>query len=76
MPLLSATSLKFLNDLSALIVAFAALRGDFEPNDLLKMFSIPASSSTARTAPPAITPVPCYAGLSITLPAPERPVIG
>ena len=41
------------NAFKASIVALAALRGDFEPNDLLKMFSIPASSRTERTAPPA-----------------------
>ena len=27
---------------------------------------IPAASTTARTEPPAMTPVPCEAGLSIT----------
>ena len=40
------------------------------------MFSIPASSNTERTAPPAIIPVPSEAGLNITAPAPDFPVIG
>ena len=48
----------------------------FEPNDFERIFSIPASSNTERTAPPAIIPVPCEAGLSITAPAPDLPVIG
>src|SRR5215471_7070164 len=37
------------------------------------MFRIPAASSTARTGPPAITPVPSIAGLSRTHPAPKWP---
>ena len=32
---------------------------------------MPASSSTARTPPPAMTPVPGEAGLSSTRPAPK-----
>ena len=36
---------------------------------------IPASSSTARTPPPAITPVPGEAGFSSTRPAPNTPVV-
>ena len=43
----------------------------------LKLFALmsltPASSRTARAAPPASTPVPCAAGLRRTLPAPEIP---
>ena len=35
----------------------------------------PAASSTARTGPPAITPVPGAAGRKRTLPAPQRPMI-
>src|SRR5215510_7865237 len=34
---------------------------------------MPALSTTARTAPPAIRPVPSGAGLSSTLPEPNRP---
>ena len=49
---------------------------DFEPKDLERIFSIPASSNTERTAPPAIIPVPSEAGLNITAPAPDFPVIG
>ena len=36
---------------------------------------MPASSSTARTPPPAITPVPGAAGLRKTRPAPNTPVV-
>jgi len=36
---------------------------------------MPASSSTARTPPPAITPVPGDAGLSSTRPEPNTPVV-
>ena len=36
---------------------------------------IPASSSTARTPPPAITPVPGEAGFSSTRPAPKMPSV-
>ena len=36
---------------------------------------MPASSSTARTPPPAITPVPGEAGLRNTRPAPKTPVV-
>ena len=35
---------------------------------------MPAASTTARTAPPAITPVPSGAGLSRTRPAPNSPM--
>src|SRR5699024_451951 len=35
----------------------------------------PASSSTARTGPPEITPVPSAAGFINTLPEPKRPLI-
>ena len=34
---------------------------------------MPALSTTARTAPPAMTPVPAEAGLRNTLPAPNSP---
>ena len=49
--------------------------GVLEPNDFDKIFEIPASSTTARTGPPAITPVPAGAGFKNTLPAPQTPVI-
>ena len=57
-PRFLATSENGLKDLRASKVALAALRGDFEPKDFERMFSIPASSRTERTAPPAIIPVP------------------
>lgn len=44
-----------------------------EPSDLDKISWIPANSRTARTAPPAITPVPGAAGLNTTLAAPATP---
>src|SRR3954469_17595066 len=37
---------------------------------------MPADSTTARTAPPAMMPVPSGAGLSSTWPAPKRPSTG
>src|SRR5882757_6040681 len=46
-----------------------------DPSDLVTMFVIPAASTTARTAPPAMMPVPSGAGLSSTLPAPKCPTI-
>ena len=50
------------------------LIGVLDPNAFDKISEIPASSSTARTGPPAITPVPAAAGLNKTLPAPNVPV--
>ena len=44
------------------------LIGVFEPSDLETMSLIPLNSTTARTGPPAITPVPAGAGLNNTLP--------
>ena len=35
---------------------------------------MPTASMTARTGPPAITPVPSGAGISSTLPVPNTPV--
>src|ERR687891_1133551 len=57
------------------IVAFTRLIGFWVPSDLERMSWIPASSSTARTPPPAITPVPGEAGLSSTRPEPKTPVV-
>ena len=45
-----------------------------EPSDLDRMSLMPAHSTSARTAPPAITPVPGAAGSRSTMPAPSRPV--
>src|SRR5438270_11936693 len=55
---------------SASNVALTTLCGLAVPSDLVRMFWIPADSRMARTGPPAMTPVPSEAGLSITLPAP------
>ena len=49
------------------------LCGLVEPRLLVRMSVIPAHSSTARTGPPAMTPVPVAAGLSSTRPAPCWP---
>src|SRR3954465_2610034 len=46
-----------------------------DPSDLVTMLPMPAASTTARTAPPAMMPVPSGAGFSSTLPAPNRPTI-
>src|SRR5919201_1178342 len=43
------------------------------PRLLARMSRIPASSSTARTPPPAMTPVPSLAGRSRTRAASNRP---
>ncbi len=45
-----------------------------DPSDLDRMSLIPAASMTARTGPPAMTPVPGAAGFSNTLPAPSWPI--
>ena len=55
---------------SASIVARVTLTGLVEPWILDRMSRTPAASRTARTEPPAMTPVPCEAGLSRTLLAP------
>src|SRR5215204_4002788 len=57
------------------IVALTRLIGFCEPSDFDRMSWIPASSSTARTPPPAITPVPGEAGLRKTRPEPNTPVV-
>jgi len=49
------------------------LIGVLEPSDLERISVIPANSSTARTGPPAITPVPGAAGLTRIEPAPKCP---
>src|SRR5262249_5257373 len=59
---------------SAARVARPMLWGLFEPMHLVSTLATPASSTTARTPPPAITPVPSEAGRSITSPAPNRPI--
>ena len=54
-------------------VALTTLCGLAMPSDLVRMFWMPADSTIARTAPPAMTPVPSEAGLSSTWPAPKWP---
>jgi len=45
-----------------------------EPKLLVRTSLMPAASTTARTAPPAITPVPGLAGIIRTVAAPKRPM--
>src|SRR6187551_1510613 len=54
-------------------VARTTLCGFAEPSDLVSTFWMPQLSTTARTAPPAMRPVPSGAGFSSTLPDPKRP---
>src|SRR6516164_3378635 len=67
-----AVAISFLSrsDLRASNVALITLCGLVVPIDLVSTFCTPAEVITARTAPPAITPVPSGAGFNITLPAP------
>src|SRR5579862_4581409 len=62
-----------LRESSPVIVARTTLCGFADPSDLVMMLVIPAASTTARTAPPAMIPVPSGAGFSRTLPAPNVP---
>src|ERR1700746_2112190 len=73
LPRNAATASLFFNFLSASNVALITLCGLVVPIDLVRTFCTPAEVITARTAPPAITPVPSGAGLSNTLPEPYRP---
>src|SRR5450631_3207427 len=74
-PRSSATSRGVRSDSSPAIVALTRLIGFWEPRLLERMSWMPASSSTARTPPPAITPVPGAAGFRNTRPAPNTPVV-
>ena len=49
------------------MVALTTLCAVVEPRLLVRMFWMPAAVMTARTAPPAMTPVPSEAGFSMTL---------
>src|SRR5581483_7042868 len=60
----------------AATVAWTMLIWFDEPSDLLRTSWMPAHSSTARTGPPAITPVPGAAGRSRTTPAAFSPWTG
>src|ERR1017187_5292224 len=59
---------------SAATVACTTLIGLDEPSERDSTSCTPAHSSTARTGPPAMTPVPGLAGLSSTTPAVSSPV--
>src|ERR687890_2737202 len=61
---------------SACIVACTMLIGFEDPRLLESTSWMPAHSSTARTGPPAMTPVPGLAGLSSTTPAAASPCTG
>src|SRR6478609_6639315 len=62
--------------LSAATVACTTLIALSLPSDLARTSCTPAHSSTARHAPPAMTPVPGLAGRSITTPAAASPWTG
>src|SRR3954453_18144578 len=64
-----------LSESSPAQVARTTLCALADPSDLVTMLPMPAASTTARTAPPAMMPVPSGAGLSSTLPAPKLPTI-
>src|SRR5262249_23181325 len=72
-PRRAATSSGRCRSLSAATVACTTLMALSLPNDLARMSCTPAHSSTARAAPPAITPVPGLAGRNSTTPAAARP---
>ena len=55
----------------ASIVARTTLIGLVEPCALLSRSRMPAASTTERTEPPAMTPVPALAGFSMTFAAPK-----
>src|ERR1700755_2336139 len=71
----SAPSSGVRSDSSPAIVALTRLIGFWEPRLLERMSLIPASSSTARTPPPAMTPVPGEAGFKSTRPDPKIPSV-
>src|SRR5690625_1814477 len=60
----------------ALMVAWTTFTGLVEPEHVARTLCTPASSSTARMAPPAMIPVPSEAGCMYTLEAPWRALIG
>src|SRR5579871_2365350 len=73
LPRCAATSCRSRNLPRALNVALMTLCGLVVPIDLVSTFCAPAEVITARTAPPAMTPVPSGAGFSNTMPDPYRP---
>ena len=73
MPLCFAICSGLLKFNKASNVAFTTLCGLEDPWDLERTFWTPTDSSTALTAPPAMTPVPSEAGLINTLAPPNFP---
>src|SRR5579864_2224346 len=73
LPRMVATSCRSRSLPSASKVALITLCGFAVPIDFVSTFCTPADVITARTAPPAITPVPSGAGFSSTMPEPKRP---
>ena len=72
-PRLAAISSGRFRLFSAATVACTTLIGLDEPSERDSTSLMPAHSSTARTGPPAMTPVPGLAGLSSTTPAASSP---
>src|SRR5262249_10340341 len=54
--------------------ARTTLCGLVDPRTFVRTSRTPAACIPARTAPPAITPVPCEAGFISTRPDPKRPI--
>src|SRR5580704_15514868 len=73
LPRAAATSPRSRNCTRASKVALTTLCGLAEPRLLVRMFCTPTEVMTARTAPPAMTPVPSGAGFNSTWPDPKRP---
>src|SRR6185436_8965835 len=73
LPRTPATNSRFLSFFRASKVALITLCGLVVPIDFVNTFCTPAEVMTARTAPPAMTPVPSGAGFSRTIPEPNRP---
>lgn len=75
LPLLAATSSADFTEARPFMVALTTFEGLFERSDFVLISLIPATSTTALTGPPAITPVPGAAGIRSTSPAPNLPTI-
>src|SRR5579884_683651 len=60
----------------ASMVALTTLCGLCDPMDFVRTLGMPTAWMTARTGPPAITPVPSGAGFSSTRPLPNWPSTG
>src|SRR4051812_5813626 len=73
LPRYRATSAGSFKSMRPWNVARTTLCGFADPSDLVSTFWMPHDSTTARTAPPAMSPVPSGAGLSSTLPEPNFP---